>query len=200
VKTRQPTILDALNMEHALEFSYRAHHAECLDYLCLFRSTGLTLKAYFFDEGSADDVVVPHNHRYDFDTRVVRGSLCEQRFYTAQSGMECNRFLRWSFNTPVDGGVGFHAPEYSYLYPEDQVKKRHSAGESYFNRAHADIHTLTAVEPGTILLITQFADRSPWTTFAWSDIKPRTAGLYDKMTRAQVIARAEQLQKAMECP
>jgi hypothetical protein len=193
VTTRQPSILDALNMEHALEFSYRCYHSEKLDYLCVFRSTHLTIKAYFFDEGSNDEVVVPHTHRYDFDTRVVRGSLAEARY----SG-DIDHGIEY---TPLDyqHGRGFEVIGgcRSFLAHELKVYR---AGQSYSNRAHEDIHTLLRVEPGTVLLLNQYQDKGRANTTAFSRKGrplPTTTGLYERMTRGQVMARADQLQTAL---
>jgi hypothetical protein len=69
MNSRVPSILDAVNIEHAMEFSYSGHHVDGIDYLCLLRSKFLTFKVYFFDNGCDGSIVIPHTHRYDFDTK-----------------------------------------------------------------------------------------------------------------------------------
>lgn len=192
--TRQPSITDAINFDDALEFSYSAYHAEAIDYLCLFRSAALTLKAYFFDAGSNDQVIVPHNHRYSFDTRVVAGQLVEHK-YGASYAPFGEDLTRWRYDCIVDGGTGFseESPERLCL----RSWRRHCAGSGYFNAAHSDIHTLTKVQPGTILLLTQYADQGPAHTFGWSNTPPACADKYRRMERADVARFAERLDAAM---
>jgi hypothetical protein len=191
MQTRQPTIGEAINLEHALEFSYSSYHAEAISYLCLFRSTGVTLKAYFFDEGSNDSVVVPHTHRYDFDTRVVAGWLTEVRY--AEYAGEVT--TRWRYDCIADGGKGFSEDIRARI--QESSAEYYSAGESYQNRAHADIHTLREVKPGTILLLAQYADKSPAHTYGWSDTRPACEDKYEKMGVREVLQRIDQLQSAL---
>lgn len=214
---RQPSLREAINLEHALEFSYRSHHSAKLDYLCLFRSTALTIKAYFFDEGSDDAVVVPHTHRYDFETHVLCGQLVEARFAelplhftgTEQSTVvgvagfqherptTALRYMRWAYRPVVEGG-GFSGTDWCALAQLSLTEYR--KGGSYRNRAHLDVHTLLDVMPGTVLLLTQYADVGPATTVAYSlgARRPETDGLYERMTRAQVESRIDRLQTVMK--
>ena len=69
-------------LEQMVENSFRNFHAKGFDYLCLQRSPGLTLKAYFFDElpGGIAEVVCPHDHRYPFTTTVLSGYMRHYRY------------------------------------------------------------------------------------------------------------------------
>lgn len=70
-----------VHLDEILAHSFTDFHAKGLDYLCLLRSPEITVKAYFFegDVASAPEVVVPHDHRYCFNTRVLG------RCYTSHS-------------------------------------------------------------------------------------------------------------------
>lgn len=52
--------------------SFRNFHAKGLDYLCIFRSEELTIKAYFYDiaDDSSPEIICPHDHRYPFATEI----------------------------------------------------------------------------------------------------------------------------------
>lgn len=191
--TRQPTIFDAINMHDALEFSYGDYHADKLDYLCLFRSTGLTVKAYFVDGGSNDDILCPHNHRYDFTTRVVHGSLEEVQYARGHSPRAL-ALTRYRYDCIADGGVGFEAEGSDYLRPLSP--KTYLPGDTYSNFAHTSIHTLRKIVPGTILLLTQYADVGVPYTFGWGTQAPVCE--YRKMERAEVLRRVEQLQEVLK--
>lgn len=193
--TRQPSVLDALNIEHAREFSYAAHHSSAIDYLCLFRSAALTLKAYFFDRGQNDSVAVPHTHRYDFDTRVVAGALTEVRYRTRGSHGSWTSTRRFAYLPIVDGGGFTDAGEDRI---SEVSRALYRAGQTYSNRAHLDIHTLRDVSPGTILIITQYADDTDGHTYAWSCETPRTEGLYRRMSEREIRLRAEQLHAVLQ--
>lgn len=188
--TRQPTILDAINIEHALEFSYTDYHAVGVNYLCLFRSTGVTLKAYFFDAGSNDDILCPHNHRYDFESRVLWGSLEEVQYVRGpQKRMPHLKLNRYRYDCIAEGGVGFEEEAPSIL--TELTHKTYLPGDSYSNYAHTSIHTLRKIVPGTVLLLMQFADVGVPYTFGWGTQEPVCE--YRKMERAEVLRRVELL-------
>lgn len=192
-ETRRPSFLDVVNLRDAREFSYKGLHVEAIDYVCLFRTEHLTVKAYFFDHGSNGEMIVPHTHRYSFDTRIVTGQLTENRFAIINWG-EFNTD-RYEWRTPIDGGEGMR------LVGPDSIRcfsrKTYTAGHGYYNRAHADIHALSDVQPGTIAILTQFQDVGSPVTLAWSPEKP-VERPYVHMERHDISARLEQLQAAME--
>lgn len=196
--TRRPGLLDAINFEHAYEFSYAAHHVDNIEYLNLFRSDVLTLKAYFFPYGSHDDVVVPHDHRYNFTTTCVRGRLQELKYRVVGfRGVGVEPYDLCAYECLVDGGSGFKRVQEQALRVETADYKYQ--GAVWENKAHVDIHTLSDVTPGTILLLTQYRDVGRSTTRAWSTrgTLPVAAG-YEKMERAAIKARIEELQAALE--
>lgn len=191
--TRRQGIADAINWEHAKEFSYREHVAQGLDYLCLFRSEQLTIKAYFWDDGCIPKFVVPHNHRYDFDSRLVCGSLREIKYMEhADFGERINRY---KYDCIVDGGRGFFGPVLVNLV--ELSNRSYGPRDAWSNKAHVDIHTLAAIEPGTILLQTQYADKPPMRTLAWAHEIPNTDNVYRPMDEERIEMRVSQLQEAL---
>jgi hypothetical protein len=195
MSTRQQNLAEAINWDHAREFSYTAHHNEVLDYVCLFRSAGLTLKAYFFDEGCDGEAAVPHTHRYDFDTRVLAGAVHETRF--SLSAKAPYAYELYDYDCIVEGGSGFTPLGPSPLRIDSIT--RYEAGDVYSNRAHVDIHTLGDVEPGTIILLTQYADVGPKRTFGWSKSgPPNMDGIYRPMDNATLKRRVDRLREALE--
>lgn len=197
--TRQPTVLDSINLQDAQEFSRVGHRSEAVDYLCLFRSTGLTIKVYFFDDGVETDIVVPHTHRYDFTARVVCGHVREVRYSYADPD-EPGSFVtsRWVYNSPVEGGNGFELD-----VDDDHIvmsaNRIYVPGGVYTGVAHSSIHTLTQVFPGTIVMVYQYADVGADHMHAWSAEKPKIEGsLGRKMSAEEVLKRARQLQRALD--
>lgn len=194
MSNRIPSIIDAVNIDHAMEFSYSGHHVDGIDYLCILRSKYLTFKVYFFDNGCDGSIVIPHTHRYDFDTTVLYGSLEENR-YTKYDTSESHNVTEYSYNTPLDGGNGFTRMFNSFLFLSSTT--RYMPGQTYSNKAHKDIHTLQNVDKGTIILLTQYADVGLPTTKAWLPLGasvPSTEGMYRKMDRQTVLDRLEHLE------
>ena len=66
-------------LANAMANSFRNFHTVGLDYVCLHRSTDLTVKGYFYDRTEVSARLVnPHSHRYDFATEVLRGSVINE--------------------------------------------------------------------------------------------------------------------------
>src|SRR5687767_4086876 len=95
-----------IDVELAIEHSYRDFHAKGLDYICVRRSDELTVKLYFFDGDTTKlpDVVHPHDHRYAFNSWVVVGRMQNSLYEESEAGQT---FQRFSFDTPLNGGRGF---------------------------------------------------------------------------------------------
>lgn len=189
-----------------LDQSYKNFHAKGLDYLCLKRTPEHTIKVYFFD-GDADlsalpEIVMPHDHRYAFDTTVVAGAasnLVQARCGEFDGSI---RYHAFDWDTPLNGGGGF-----SYRGPEHltvPVALDYGRGDSWKSR-HSEIHTLRIRRAGTILRLDQWADvvpvGVPTQTFklATDDRepeRPETAGLYEKMDHDYAMCRLRQFQEA----
>lgn len=174
------------NLEHLLDDSYRNFHAKGLDYLCLKRTPLMTVKAYFFDGDVAKlpEVVMPHNHRYNFLTTVLSGEVMNELYSPGEGGWEAKTYNQFSYMTPLNGGAGFTYEGEVLLHKVSHISYRE--GRRYFS-LFGDIHTIRIMEPETILVLYQHEDRVPIEapTQAYSrDSKepPSGHGLYDIMT------------------
>lgn len=175
-------------IEELCASSFRNFHARGLDYLCLHRSQFVTCKAYFFD-GDTDklpEVVIPHDHRYNFVSTVLAGCVSERLFAyldTEVSGYEPYEEFAW--DTPLNGGDGFTWRQTSWLkLLEENV---YEPGESY-ETPHQAIHTLNIRAPQSVLFLVQYHDRVPMNvpTASFRPANERepinVSGLYDVMT------------------
>lgn len=191
-----------LNIDEIVSNSYKNFHAKGLNYICLSRNGNATVKAYFFegDIVSAPEVVVPHNHRYDFVTEVLAGELVDKEYREVKEkdlGLGLRAVQRWEYMTPLNGGKGFQWASESFLwwYGERTVAK----GQSLFSPAHK-IHTIK-VKPDTVLLLTQLRDKVPLDqptlaySFGTKEKKPNTSGLYESFTPDEVKKYLKQLKK-----
>jgi len=184
------------HIEEIAANSFQDFHVRGFDYLCLFRSPALTVKAYFFDGDVANlpEVVMPHDHRYDFHTAVISGEV-ENRLY--EEGVGGFVYDRFDYLTPLNGGDGFEWSRETSLRMRSSILYR--IGESYACD-HDDVHTIQIRAPGTILLLNQYADKVPVgsPTQAWriagDRSPPSLDGLYTPMTTDRAVQRLEQLQ------
>lgn len=163
--------------------SFRNFHAKGLDYLCIQRSAQITVKAYFYDrpDNAGPDVVCPHDHRYPFSTTILAGESRHRRYSEVTFGQ---RFQRFHWMTPLNGGAGFTHDDEAFLSLKQAEQYR--AGQTYWCEAD-EIHTIRITQPGTILLLQQFADvipiSTPTSTYVPGDSRepPSLDGLYDRM-------------------
>lgn len=172
-----------IDMQTALEHSFRNFHAKGLDYLCLRRTPELTEKLYFLDGAACDgDAVVPHDHRYDFTQTVLRGRCTNLLFEERAGGDVWHRFR---YETPLNGGSGFASDGLARVAVKSAVD--YHASEFWFERSE-EIHTIRC-KPGTILHQRQYQDRVETATRAYSKASsiPSLDGLYDHMTDAHVF-------------
>jgi hypothetical protein len=185
-------------LESVHKHSYRNFHKEGFDYVCLQRTEAFTLKAYFFDQRH-EDIVMPHDHRYDFTSTVLRGILINRRYGEWSKGSVGglkNPVNKFEYLTPLNGGSGFSFLEEVDLHHiEDNIHRTGSTCHSH----STDVHTIS-VTKGTVLLLTQFADKIPLNkpTYAYrfdSKEPPSLKGLYEKFTEAQLVNRLVELEK-----
>lgn len=195
-----------MTIDDVLENSFRNFHARGLDYLCLKRTADHTVKVYFFD-GDADlsalpEIVMPHDHRYDFTTQVVAGSAANMEQSRCADFAGADAYHAFDWNTPLNGGDGFSYRGVEFLTQPSRVD--YLPGQAWGSRAIA-IHALRILRAGTILVLHQGPDvvpiGVPTQTFMrrTSDaepVKPELAGLYDRMTPAYAETRLRQLTEA----
>ncbi len=184
-------MLNDKEMEFALRHSFRDFHVKGLHYVSLPMARGPGFKkVYFFENDAATDgpLVMPHDHRYNFGTKVLAGQL-ENVLYkpVSKRGMRFNRF---SYRTPLNGGDGFTWE--SEVLLGVQSRNLYKAGEKY-GSMHSQIHTLANIKAGTILVLAQYPDvlplDVPTTAYAVEREPPSLSGLYSKMDGNEIVQR-----------
>lgn len=187
--------------ETALANSYKNFHAKGFDYLCLKRTPELTEKVYFF-RGQADslhDVVNPHNHRYDFYTKCLAGTVVnhEWMFTTAAIDPSATRYHAFKYNTPLNGGEGFRYAAETLLAPYSS--DLYSQGETYWMH-YDEIHTIS-IGHDTVIKLWQFEDKVPvgdsTVTFTKNpdSLLNQDDGLYEKFTADELLKRFHWLEE-----
>lgn len=191
--------------ETILPNSYRNFHAKGFDYLCLKRTPELTLKAYFFegDVSKLPEVVMPHDHRYAFQTYCLSGAVRNWGFESPDGGRdyECaSRMDAFAYLTPLNGGDGFTwIAEVELAKFADCYRSR---GGSY-RLERDDLHTIQIAADQTVLLLAQFADEigPDVPTFAYKPVGgPKEVsldGLYDRMDADHALMRLRQVRELM---
>ncbi|MBB5167176.1 hypothetical protein [Mycobacterium sp. AZCC_0083] len=206
-------IWDDLDIDYLLTQSYKDFHAKGLDYVCLHRDAGLTLKAYFFAEGmdsqKAGEVVNPHDHRYNFVTQCMSGVIENQWYRTPPCwdpmsddpiADECGEVYETHlWYTPLNGGVGF-TKDGGWILQRYKTYQ-FAPGQQYWMSA-PEIHTIRVVKPETCIVIAQFEDvvplDQPTVTFTKSKLPPSLEGLYGTFTADQLVKRIGLLRELQE--
>ena len=204
-------LLSTVPLDTMIQNSIKDMHVEGLDYVCLMRSRHLTVKLYFFQDNltEAPEVVAPHNHRYDFDTYCLKGSVTNRIYSELDEHGRPIRHPRSSKATPMD----FEHFEYwsPHVYDNDpnivpfvwrgharliEVDKTTVTGEwpdrieHYFMNGD-NIHTITINEPGTVLCLLQYEDRdlSYTTTYLKDRTPPSLKGANKKFTAPELLRK-----------
>lgn len=189
------TDAQSVNLDEVLANSYRDFHVKGFDYLCLKRTPTETIKAYFFDGDVAHlpEVVIPHDHRYAFSTKVLAGQSRNRRYLRGLRGLaDARPFEAFNYLTPLNGGDGFSWSHTDWLMEVEDTP--YLVGETYDQRAD-EIHTIQITGQGTILLLKQGADVVPvgCPTRAYRPDGMREApsldGLYRPMTADHALDR-----------
>ncbi|MFM0095604.1 hypothetical protein PQQ87_08325 [Paraburkholderia nemoris] len=149
------TMLAEMDMEKMTQHSMLNHIIDGMHYLCLHRSSDVTLKLYLIEHQTNDFsgyLLHPHNHRYAFDTVVLAGGLEEIKFHECKGDeWDRHKYITEQRRFDLVGNVDLIGE--AKLYRE---------GDHYFNDV-TDIHTLRVVEgAGPVLLgLMQFKDVAP---------------------------------------
>lgn len=180
-------------MAQILVNSFKDFHVKGFDYICLSRRPERTDKLYFFngDLSRAPEVVFPHDHRYDFDTYVISGSVINTKYKLVRSSDPTSlRFEEFYYRTPLNGGSGFSWRSAAFLGHHSTIG--YGSGESY-PMAAQEFHTIKIHGPDTVLLLTQFEDvvplDEPTRCFTRDREPPSLSGLYSKFTADEVLER-----------
>ncbi len=172
------------SVEEIQKNSYKDFHAKGLDYLCIHRSPGYTVKLYIFegDVAKAPEVVNPHDHRYDFRTTCLHGNVANSLFAEDVRGELWQKF---KYDTPLKGGHGFTW--------DKEVRLRETSRDFYLPgdvwTSHAsEIHTLRIQEDQTVLLLEQYKTTQEVTSTWTKDREPPSLdGLYNKFSPDEVL-------------
>ena len=178
-----------VNMDTALNNSYKNYHTKGLHYLCLKRSEKLTEKLYFISqEAACRHLVVLHDHRYDFYSRVLVGRCMNILFEEGSDGIKYNEFV---YDTPLNKGAGFLRKGETSLAVESMDD--YQPGE-YWTQLAEEIHTIQC-DRNTILYQRQYEDRivGPTRAFSEKNELPSLAGLYQPMTEDDIYLSVRKL-------
>ena len=173
-------------LEEIARNSFLDFHVKGFSYLCLKRTDAHTRKLYFFegDVSQLPEVVAPHDHRYNFMTRVVTGCV-ENRLYRSvkEDAPSAVPYEKFEWRTPLNGGSGFSWASEAFL---SVVQCNVYWEREEYSMPYAALHTIQIRRPGTILRLDQYADRvpldQPTTTYMKDKNAPSLSGLYRKPT------------------
>jgi hypothetical protein len=131
-----------------------------MDYLCLHRSDKLTVKLYFIDPArltarAGDALLVPHSHRYAFESTVLAGSLTHCVFYEEDEGERHHDKFAYKPEGRTRVGLGAHR-----LRLDSAITHGADVLPSYWVDTDA-IHTLIVPQEPVLLGLVQFADTAP---------------------------------------
>lgn len=185
--------------QHIIANSYKNFHAKGFHYLCLYRSPELTRKVYIAEDHVTEmpEVVNPHDHRYNFRTEVLAGSVTNLLYTTPpKDGFAQRRFTsagvfqHFDYRTPLLGGNGFTwrgETELGVLSEHTYTPTRAYLMNEY------ELHTIRINQPGTVLLLDQYADvvadDAPTSTYFPDTNAPdlTDSGLYEKFTADEIV-------------
>jgi hypothetical protein len=140
------------------------------------------------------EVVNPHDHRYDFQTIVLAGSMVDHRFKVVPRDTPGAKvYQRFEYMTPLNGGNGF-------TFECEQALHRVDSEEVFVGerivRAHHEVHTIQMRSDQTVLMLQQGHDHLPLdaATTCWigrGEPKPDTSGLYTRFTPDELLKRLD---------
>lgn len=184
-----------INIDEAVQNSFKDFHTKGFDYICVRRSPTETLKLYFFDGdvSKLPEVVNPHDHRYPFTTWIVDGRTQNSWYEENERGESYQRFC---YDTPLNGGSGFKWNGTTSLL--ETKRMTYDPGGVYVMR-HDEIHTIRMIENENVIFLQQFEDKvpigHPTTTFTKSEQAPSLDGLYRRFTPDELIAKLKNFEE-----
>jgi hypothetical protein len=181
-------LISNLDIQDCINNSFKNYHTVGLDYVNLLRTDRLTLKLYFIDpsrvQPSQDGYLVNlHNHRYNFSTQVLYGSVSHLLFEETEG----KGWFRYDYNSDNSKDSRFQFVKQTGLETlEDTLYKQ---GETYLCDIH-QIHTLRLAGEPTCLLLHQYNDiMMDGTKFYSRENTPPTlnSDLYQRFTTDEII-------------
>lgn len=187
-------LLAQVDVAAAAQHSTLDHHVPGLDYLCLHRSAGLTVKVYLTDPERLRPqcqgyLVHPHDHRYAFDTHVLAGFVAHTTFQVGRGGCGCYSY------SAADHEFVRHPESWDVMA---RTTETYSPGEEYHVGVPI-VHTIeVARDRPTCLLLLQYADQHehPTRCFSWFEPPVVQPGCYRRPTvgeTAALVARVHEL-------
>lgn len=185
-------LLTQIRPEVAQKSSYLNYHAVGMDYLNLYRDPAMTVKLYMIRPkdlqtcGTADYLVNPHDHSYNFHTYVVAGEVFNINF--SEGGARIGDF--------VFPGTRFHAFRYEagerrFESAGDTTlagdRRWYGPGQDYY-LPHNVVHTIAVPRRAeTCLMLIQYTNKlkGPTKFFSLEAEPPKTENLYAVPTLAE---------------
>lgn len=189
-------------IDHMIENSYKNFHVKGFDYLCLKRSPHRTEKVYFFDGDVAHmpEVVNPHDHRYNFETQVLAGTMSDSsyRLLTELYRKKPTRgkvqaYHQHKWYTPLNGGDGAEYVRDVFLHEFRRIMMNQA---DRLRTNATNIHTIRIHSDQCVLKLVQYSDvlplDMPTRLFMAEKQGPNLNGLYERMDADHCIKRYEQ--------
>ncbi len=197
-------LLKAINestLDETLKNSYKNFHSKGLSYICLAKfkqeecdKRDAYFKIYIFDGDvtKLSEVANPHDHRYDFHNKVVKGVIANRTYRENWYRKPIFMYNKFEYMTPLNGGNGFTWKEEEYLY--DESVRSYNKGEEWVSRFD-EIQTLQIRSDQAILEVFQGPDQlatfEPTYCYTKDKEPPSLDGLYDKFTEDELIELLE---------
>lgn len=188
------------DIDTIIKHSFKDYHVKGFDYLCLHRSEDITIKLYLFDGdvAKASEVVNPHDHRYNFQTLVLAGTLVNLIFVPTRD-VSYPEYATFAYRTPLNGGNGFSEVGRNFLRLSHSTKYSKTR---FCTSRHDQLHTIRVGSSQTALLLYQGPDvlgmREPTTTYVPpGKPAPSLSGLYNRFTRDEIRDRIAKLSRIM---
>lgn len=194
-----------LSIENIAAHSFKDYHVKGFDYLCLHRSPELTLKVYVFDGvvAEAAEVVMPHDHRYGFDTIVLAGQVTNFKFAAVANGCDSHphvaRYERFAYQTPLNNGSGFSWESTAWLWRHR--RQTYGRGRRY-RQGYRDLHTIRVAGSETVLMLIQYTDQVPmfeptraYRRASLGTEPPALSGLYKRFSEDEIIDHVEKIER-----
>lgn len=186
--------MDEEKLTAIIENSFKNFHAKGLDYICTKRTPEHTRKFYFFDGDVSHlpEVVNPHDHRYDFKTTVLAGTMSNSLYKSdVKRGQVYNEF---EWRTPLNGGDGFTFKKETRLLETSRTVYG-DIGDNFYNSYAEHFHTIRMLTDNCVLMLDQYEDivaaDKPTITFMRERQAPSLDGLYEKFTADEVIKKLD---------
>lgn len=208
-------LISTINPDFSRRNSFEGYHTKGLDYLCLFRSPRLTVKAYLTDpwEFTGTDlgmmdidgwdgtgVVNPHDHLYPFTQFLIAGEATNVRFSRSTNATYQRQFMLRQWDPVKRQMIG---DEVETALEVEDVQRLTMPGDAYYLGRGA-VHTISLPRGQRNILVTlqqQSSHERPGSVFYRPGRPPYvTPDLYRPMGAAKFALLLGHLAVAVEPP